>query len=78
MELAARKVELEEKIGILESERDELNKAIQELEEKISINELEAKVAELQTELEGLKDRKKQLEEKMILPEISIPIPPQN
>jgi len=78
MELATKKVELEEKIKVLESEKDELNKAILELEEKILINDLEAKAAELQTELEGLKEKKKQLEGRMILPEIAVPTPPQN
>jgi len=78
MELATRKAELEEKIRILESERDELNKVTQELVERILINELEAKMAELHTELEGLKEKKKQLEDRMVLSGISVPTPPQN
>jgi len=75
MELATKKVELEEKIRGLESERDELKNVIQDLEERILINELEAKTAELQTELEGLKEKKRQLEDKVTLPEISVPTP---
>jgi len=69
MELAARKVELEEKIKTLEIERDGLKNEIQELEDKLAINELEARVVELETEIRELGVKKKQLEERACLSE---------